>query len=203
MGKTVIGLTGGIGSGKSAVRDAFAALGIPAYDCDSRAKALYREDAALAGRVAGLLGKDVLAEDGSLDFRRMAARLFGNGELMAQLEAVVHPAVAEDFLGWAARQSSDIVILESAILLEKPFFDKFADFLITVSVPEEVRIKRVMHRDKVSRAQVESRLASQWTDARREARADMVLHTDDRTPVLPQIVELINNIKNKHYGNRS
>ena len=197
MDKTVIGLTGGIGSGKSAIRDAFAALGIPAYDCDSRAKALYREGAALVGRVVKLLGEDVLAEDGSLDFGKMAARLFGNSELMAQLEAIVHPAVADDFMGWAARQSSDIVILESAILLEKPFFDNFADCIITVSAPQEVRIQRVIQRNGLSREQVLLRMASQWSDSRRESRADMVLVTDDRHAVLPQILELIDRLKQK------
>jgi dephospho-CoA kinase len=195
MDKKVIGLTGGIGSGKSAIREAFAALGIPAYDCDSRAKALYREDASLAARVAELLGADVLAEDGTLDVKKMAARLFGDRSLMTQLEAIVHPAVAEDFLRWAVRQESSVVIMESAILLEKPFFDKFADFVVAVSAPEDVRIERVMHRDGASRQQVERRLASQWTDAQREARANLVLHTDDRTPVLPQIIELIEKLK--------
>lgn len=199
--KTVIGLTGGIGSGKSAIREAFEALGIPAYDCDSRTKALYREDKALAAQVAELLGAEVLAEDGSLDLKKMAARLFGNRQMMASLEAIVHPAVAEDFLRWAGRQESDIIIMESAILLEKPFFDKFADFTLAVSAPEGVRMQRVMHRDGASPEQVQRRLASQWTDAQREAAADMTVVTDDRTPVLPQLLKLIQNLKTRNNGN--
>ena len=199
----LIAITGGIGSGKSVVARLVQVMGHEVYDCDSRAKALYREDAGLAAEVADLLGDYVLAEDGSLDFRKMAEKLFGSRALMEQLEAIVHPAVAQDFLRWAEQQAADIVILESAILLEKPFFDNFANFVITVSAPEEVRIERVMRRDGISREQVQSRLASQWTDARREARADMTLFTDDRTPVLPQILELIENLKIKENGNRS
>ncbi|MBQ3658678.1 MAG: dephospho-CoA kinase [Bacteroidales bacterium] len=195
MKRKVIGLTGGIGSGKSAILEAFAALGIPAYDCDSRTKALYREDAGLARSVADLLGEDVLGPDGFPDTKKMAARLFGNRPLLEKLESVVHPAVAQDFVKWADSQSSDIVIIESAILLEKPFFDKFADFVITVSAPEEVRIARAMRRDGATRGQIARRLANQWTDAQREARADMTLTTNDEAAALPRILELIEHLK--------
>ena len=176
---------------------AFAALGIPSYDCDSRTKDLYRTDAALAQRIAALLGDDVLDQEGCLDTRQMAARVFGNDRLLAALEAIVHPAVGEDFRRWASAQQSDIVIMESAILQQKPFFDNFADYTITVSAPEEVRIQRVMLRDGLTREQVLARLACQWTDARREERADMVLTTDDCSPVLPRIIELINTLRTK------
>lgn len=197
MKKTVIACTGGIGSGKSAIVNAFAALGIPAYDCDSRTKELYHTDTALKKRIVGLLGCEVANPDGSLDLKRMAALIFADRELLERLEAIVHPAVAEDFRRWASGQQSDIVIMESAILQQKPFFDKFADFTITVSAPEEIRIQRVMRRDGLSREQVLSRLASQWTDARREARADMVLTSDDCNASLPRIVELIDRLRTK------
>ena len=197
MKKCVIACTGGIGSGKSAVVAAFSALGIPAYDCDSRTKALYRSDRALARKVADLLGEDVLDAAGGLDTRKMAAKLFSDKGLMEKLEAIVHPAVGADFRQWAARQDSDIVVMESAILLEKPFFDKFADFTIAVSAPEDVRLQRVMRRDGFTREQVAARLRNQWTDAQREAKADMVLTTDDRHAVLPQILELIDRLKQK------
>ena len=205
MKKTVIGCTGGIGSGKSAIVGAFAALGIPAYDCDSAAKALYRTDRDLCRAVALLLGQQVLQSDVTLSTREMAARVFSDHGLLEKVEAIVHPAVGEDFRKWAARQKSDIVIMESAILLEKPFFDTFADCTIAVSAPEEVRIARVMVRDGVTREQVEARLANQWSDSLREQKADIVIVTDDRTPVLPRILELIETLKQTTYnhGNRS
>ena len=198
MEKYIIACTGGIGSGKSAIVEAFAALGIPAYDCDSRTKALYRTDAALKARIVQLLGSDILDADGYLDTKRMAAIVFSDAAMLEQLEAIVHPAVAEDFRRWAAQQESDIVIMESAILQQKPFFDTFADLIITVSAPEEVRLQRVMARDGVSRKQAESRLASQWTDEQRAARADLVLRTDDCTASLPKILELIDKLRNRN-----
>lgn len=197
MEKTIIACTGGIGSGKSAIVEAFAALGIPAYDCDSRTKALYRTDAELAARIVQLLGGDILDAEGHLDTKRMAARVFSDSALLERLEAIVHPAVAEDFRRWASGQQSSIVILESAILQQKPFFDKFANFIITVSAPEEVRLQRVMARDGVSREQAERRLANQWTDEQRAAKADVVLQTDDCTALLPKILELIDKLRNK------
>lgn len=197
MEQKIIACTGGIGSGKSAIVEAFAALGIPAYDCDSRTKALYRTDAALAERIVQLLGSDILDTDGHLDTKRMAARIFSDAALLERLEAIVHPAVAEDFRRWAREQESDIVIMESAILQQKPFFDKFADLIITVSAPEEIRIQRVMARDGVSREQAERRLANQWTDEQRAAKADLVLKTDDRAASLPKILELIDKLRNK------
>ncbi|MBQ7254539.1 MAG: dephospho-CoA kinase [Bacteroidales bacterium] len=197
MDKTVIACTGGIGSGKSAIIGAFAALGIPAYDCDSHTKALYRSDAALKGRIVQLLGSGILDADGQLDTKRMAARVFSDAAILERLEAIVHPAVAEDFRRWAREQESDIVIMESAILQQKPFFDKFADYIITVSAPEEVRVQRVMARDGVGREQAERRLANQWTDEQRAAKADMVLKTDDRSAVLPRILELIDTLRTK------
>lgn len=195
MDKKVIGCTGGIGSGKSAIVAAFAALGIPSYDCDSRAKALYDEDAGLCRRVVDLLGDGVITSDGTLDKGAVATRVFGDRTLLAALEAIVHPAVAEDFVKWAERQPGDIVVLESAILLEKPFFDTFADYTVTVSAPEQVRIARVMRRDGLSREQVEARMASQWSDAQREAKADLTVVTDDTTPVLPVLLEIIEKLK--------
>lgn len=197
MNKTVIACTGGIGSGKSAVVEAFSALGIPAYDCDSRTKSLYSSDQSLAGKVAALLGPEVLREDGSLDTAAMAQKLFADRGLMQSLEAIVHPAVGADFCRWAQEQSSDIVVMESAILLEKPFFDNFADYIITVSAPEEVRIQRVMRRNGLTREQVAARMAAQWSDSRREAVSDMVIRTDDRQAILPQILELIDRLKQK------
>lgn len=194
--KKVIACTGGIGSGKSAIVKAFETLGVPAYDCDGGVKRLYRESDALKEDVAGLLGRDVL-EDGCLNFKLMSERLFGDRELLLKLEGIVYPALEEDIRKWADSQSGDLVMVESAIFLEKAFFANFADFVITVSAPEEVRVARVMARDGLSREDVLKRMSNQWTDRMREERSDYVIRTDDRHPVLPQIIELIEKLKNE------
>lgn len=194
--KKVIACTGGIGSGKSAIVRAFDTLGVPTYDCDGGVKRLYRENDALKEAVADLLGRDVL-QDGVLDFRLMSERLFGNRELLLQLEGIVYPVLEKDIREWAGAQDSTLVLVESAIFLEKAFFANFADFVITVSAPEEVRVARVMARDGLSREKVLERMSNQWTDQMRESRADYVVRTDDRHPVLPQIIELIEKLKNE------
>ncbi len=194
--KKVIACTGGIGSGKSAIVRAFDTLGVPAYDCDGGVKRLYRDNDALKAAVAGLLGHDVL-RDGALDFRLMSERLFGDRELLLQLEGIVYPVLEKDIREWAEMQESALVMVESAIFLEKAFFANFADFVITVSAPEEVRVARVMARDGLSRERVLERMSNQWTDQMREVRADYVIRTDDRHPVLPQIIELIEKLKNE------
>ena len=194
--KKVIACTGGIGSGKSAIVRAFDTLGVPTYDCDGSVKRLYRENDALKEAVADLLGRDVL-RDGVLDFRLMSERLFGNRELLLRLEGIVYPVLEKDIREWAGAQDSTLVLVESAIFLEKAFFANFADFVITVSAPEEVRVARVMARDGLSREKILERMSNQWTDQMREARADYVVRTDDRHPVLPQIIELIEKLKNE------
>lgn len=194
--KKVIACTGGIGSGKSAIVRAFYTLGVPAYDCDGGVKRLYREDDALKESVADLLGRDVL-RNGELDFRLMSERLFGDRELLLRLEGIVYPVLERDIRNWAEMQQCTLVMVESAIFLEKAFFANFADFVITVSAPEEVRLERVMMRDGLSREKVMERMSNQWTDQMREERADYVICTDDRHPVLPQIIELIEKLKNE------
>ncbi|MCF0172329.1 MAG: dephospho-CoA kinase [Bacteroidales bacterium] len=193
-GKTIIAVTGGIGSGKSCIVKAFETLGVPSYDCDSRAKALYREDSLLVADIVKLFGEEVLS-GGHLNLKAMSERVFGDRAQLLALEALVHPAVMRDYLKWQAAVESPMVVVESAIFFEKPFFDNFAHFSITVSLPENIRIARVMERDGLTAGQVRSRLANQWSDEQREARADMVLRTDDRTAIMPVIIKLIDELK--------
>ena len=179
--------TGGIGSGKSFVVNILQAMGCPAYDCDARAKALYDEDPALLQEVARLAGREVLTAEGRLDRKKLAARLFAEPELKARIEALVHPAVIRDFKAWRDAQNAPLLVLESAILLEHPQYRPLYDKVLVVSAPEEVRIRRVMARDGVTREAVLQRMASQWSEAQRRAKADYIIENDGERPLLPQL----------------
>ena len=186
----IIGCTGGIGSGKTYVVKAFEGLGVPGYDCDRRAKELYDEDAQLLAEVARIAGDDVIV-DGKLDRQRLAARIFSDRDMLVKLESVVHPAVIRDFRVWLQKQNTNLVIFESAILLDKPYLRDMADFILLVTAPEELRIERVMARDGLSREAVARRMANQMSDEKRRTMADYILETNDRDAIIPQLLAII------------
>ena len=159
--KTVI-LTGLIGSGKSAVSALLRQRGIPVYDSDSRTKQLYARRPALVRRLEAALGVPVRSAEGKLDRARLAAVIFSSDKARETVEAVVYPAVLQDFLRWREKQEgAPFVVLESAVILSKPVFDGVGDVVVLVSAPEEVRLKRVMARDGADEARVRSRMAAQ------------------------------------------
>jgi len=189
--------TGGIGSGKSVVVRLFQALDIPSYDCDRAAKELYDRDPQLLAEVVALCGEGVLDAEGRLDRAALARKIFGDAALLAALEDRVHPAVIRDFEKWKEEQESALVVIESAILLEKPRFAGLMDYTVVVTAPEAVRIARVMQRDGLSEAQVRQRIAAQWGDEARLAQADFVLENDNRQALLPAVLEIIDKIKRR------
>ena len=202
-----LGCTGGIGSGKSYVSRIFAQLGYPVYFSDDRAKLLYDTDKKLLGQMVALLGEDIL-KDGRLDRGIVASRIFGNKELLAQVESFVHPAVLADFERWKENicrdenNTPDFVIFESAILLETPLVKSCADKIMTVVAPYELRIERVIKRDNASREQIEARIAKQWSDEQREALSDFIIFADSKQALLPQIACVIEKMKEFRDGNR-
>lgn len=195
MRQQVLLCTGGIGSGKSFVVRALRELGAPAYDCDQAARTLYDRDPELLAAVVRLTGPDVLDASGRLDRAALADRIFRDRDLLLQVEALVHPAVLRDFAAWRAARPEPVVVLESAILLEKPIPPETYDYVLVVTAPEAVRVARVVARDGVTEAQVRRRMAAQWSDAERVARADFVLENDDRQPLLPALLLILEKIK--------
>lgn len=193
----VILCTGGIGSGKSCVVQAFRTLGVPSYDCDRSAKELYDRDPQLLSEVVALAGPEVLDAEGRLDRAALSARIFADTRIRAGLEALVHPAVIRDFTRWKDAQEGPLVVIESAILLEKPQYASLYDCVVTVVAPEEVRIARVVARDGVTEDQVRRRMAAQWDDAARIAHADYVLENNDRQAMLPVLIDIIEKEKRR------
>ncbi|NLB67893.1 MAG: dephospho-CoA kinase [Bacteroidales bacterium] len=191
---SVILCTGGIGSGKSYIVKVFNALGVPSYDADSNTKRLYDIDCVLLERINAIAGGDVV-KDGVLQRAAFAAKIFSDPRMLAEVESVVHPAVAEDFLKWKEEQESDIVLMESAILLEKPLLLPIIDHVLVVHAPEEIRIERVMTRDNVSRERVLQRISNQWSDSRRLEMADFSIETNDRDSIIAEVMDIIKTIR--------
>ena len=180
--KTVI-LTGGMGSGKSAVSALLKARGVPVYDSDSRTKTLYDRDPDLVPRLEAVLGAGLRAADGRLDRAKLASIIFSDPGKKAAVEAAVHPAVLEDFRRWKRWQRPKgwtygpvpFVVLESAIILSCPVFDGVGDRTVLVDAPEAVRLARAVARDGSDPEAALRRIRSQRFDL---ARVDAVLRND-------------------------
>jgi dephospho-CoA kinase len=184
-----IGITGGIGSGKSTICRIFQTLGIPVYDADSRAKALMLETV-IRQPLVNAFGESVYASDGSLNRAELSGMVFNSPEKLEKLNSIVHPVVFKDYEDWVEeRYEFPYTIKEAALLFESGSF-KSLDYVITVSAPKELRIRRVVERDGSLRTQVLQRMKNQLSEKERLERADFVIYNDDKKLVLPQVLEL-------------
>jgi len=166
-----VGITGGIGSGKSTVCRLFAERGVAVYDTDAAAKRLMAEDEALKRGIVARFGAESY-RDGVLNRPYLAERVFGDDKEREALNGLVHPAVIADFERWAEEQQGEYVVLESAILFEAGL-DKHLDRVVAVLAPEALRVERAMKRDGATRAQILSRMAVQMDDDTLSRRADV------------------------------
>lgn len=173
----VVGLTGGIGSGKTTVARFFQSLGISIYIADDHAKRLMEEDPSLKKAIIEVLGPEAYVNN-SLNKAFIASKIFSDSKLLKQINNLVHPAVAKDFEYWRSQQSSPYVIKEAAILFENGSY-QMNDFNIIVIAPMTERIRRVMARDKTSEADVRKRMDAQWSDAKKMALADAHIHNEN------------------------
>ena len=195
-----VGVTGGIGSGKTTVCRIFEQLGIPVYYADERAKALMVEDRRLIGKVKKLFGDGAYLPDGSLNRKWIAGIVFQDAAKLEQLNAIVHPAVMKDGEKWHNGQSNlPYTIKESALLFEigsEIFYDK----TVAVYAPKEVRVQRAMQRDSLTRAAVEARMARQMDDEKKAQLADYVIINDGKKLLIPQVLDIHHKLV-EAYGN--
>lgn len=168
-----VGITGGIGSGKSTVCRLFAARGVAVYDTDAAAKRLMAEDVELKAQIVARFGA-ASYQDGVLNRSYLAEQIFGNDAAREALNGLVHPAVIADFERWAEQQEGAYVVLESAILYEAGL-DKHLDRVVAVLAPKSLRLERAMLRDGADREQIERRMAAQMDDDTLRDRADVAL----------------------------
>jgi dephospho-CoA kinase len=179
------GITGGIGSGKTTVCRIFAALGIPIYYADERAKWLMVKQPELVAGIKALFGPAAYLPDGSLNRAHLSQQAFGDPALLGKLNALVHPAVGQDGLEWQNAQTAPYTLKEAALLYESGSY-RFLDKIIVVTAPLELRIERVMARDKVTREAVESRIKQQMPEEEKVARADFVVYNDGTQSLIQQ-----------------
>jgi dephospho-CoA kinase len=185
-----IGITGGIGSGKSLVCKIFQCLGVPVYDADSRAKVLMTTDGILIEQIKKEFGNLSYNTDGTLNRKHIGEAAFGNPEKLKALDAMVHPRVAINYAQWAGEQNHPYVIKEAALLFEAGSY-KSLDKIIVVSAPEHLRVKRVMSRDPHrSEQMVKDIIMNQMPDSEKIAKADFVVMNDESQLVIPQVLQL-------------
>jgi len=184
----IIGITGGIGSGKTIVARVFESLGIPVYNSDVRSKSLLNTNEKLKQQLINQFGPKIYSGSG-IDRTYFASLIFNDKNLLALSNKGIHPFVKQDFEAWVRKQTSPYVIKESAILFETGIY-KQLDKTILVTAPEALRIARVMTREKIVRKVVQERIDNQWKDARKAALADFVIKNDEQQLVLPQVLKI-------------
>ncbi len=183
-----IGLSGGIGSGKTTVSKVFQTLGIPVFYADDAVKGLYNRHNGLRESMIVLLGPNIYI-DNILQTKILADIIFNDRKILQQVNALTHPLVEKSFMEWAEQQQAPYVIQEAAILFESGIAEKM-DLTISVSAPEVIKIQRVMKRDNCTEEQIRLRMAEQWSDTERNAKADFTIINNEESALLPQILAI-------------
>ncbi len=187
-----IGLTGGIGSGKTTVAKVFEVLGIPVYYADDAAKKLMNENAQLKQQLIAHFGEDTY-NNGQLNRKHLASLVFGNKEKTELLNSIIHPVTIADAEQWFAKQQSPYVLKEAALLFESGAAAGL-DYIIGVTAPETMRLKRVMDRDGVTAEEVKKRMSNQLDDSIKMRLCNFVICNNEQKMILPQVVQLHNQL---------
>jgi len=184
----IVGLTGGIGSGKTTVANMFSSLGVPIYIADVEAKKLTNSSKVIRRKLTQLLGDEAYLDSG-LNRTFVADKIFSDKSLLRAVNEIIHPKVAAHFKKWVSKQNAAYVIKEAAILFENGSY-KNCDILILVTAPKAVRIKRIALRDNSSKTEIEQRMQNQWSDAQKAKLADIVIENIDLDATKKKVVEI-------------
>ncbi|MBO5787662.1 MAG: dephospho-CoA kinase [Bacteroidaceae bacterium] len=195
MGNCIkLAITGGIGSGKSVVSRILATMGVPVYDCDSKAKEIMVADSSIVKGLKRMFGESCYNSDGTLDKSFLASRIFTDDNNIERVNALVHPAVKKDFENWAATMDCPIVAVESAVLYESGLIDS-VDKVLVVWTDKETAIRRTMQRSGMSRNQVLSRMQKQVSADELLLLTDFSIYNGGDNPLLPEILELLDELR--------
>jgi dephospho-CoA kinase len=183
-----IGLTGGIGSGKTTVAKVFEVLGIPVYYADDAAKEIMHSNELLKKQLIFHFGKDTY-EDGKLNRKHLSSIVFADKEKLELLNSLVHPVTIADAEQWFSRQQSAYVIKEAALLFESGAAEGL-DYVIGVTAPTAIRMKRVIERDGITAEEVKKRMTNQIDETIKIRLCDFIIHNDEQQLILPQVLKL-------------
>ena len=183
-----VGITGGIGSGKTTVCKVFETLGIPVFYSDVASKKILNENRELHGFLVEAFGEEVLNEEG-VNKEVLASHVFGDKKKLNLLNSKIHPLVRDAFDAWTAQQNAPYVLNEAAILFETGAYKKL-DQSILVTAPIDLKIARVSNRDRVTKEQVVARMNNQWKDAEKEPLADFIIVNDEQDSVITQVLAI-------------
>ncbi len=188
-----VGITGGIGTGKSFVSKIFKTLGVPFYDADLEAKLVMVKNKNVRQALIKYFGTETYLEDGTVNRKYLSGIVFHDSEKLALLNSIVHPAVIQESVDWSNRQTAPYILKEAALLYESGSY-KNLDYTILVTAPEELRIQRVIQRDGVERKEVLRRMGRQMSEEDKLQYADFLIHNDGVLPLLPQVLAIHNNL---------
>jgi len=185
-----VGITGGIGSGKTTVCKVFETLGVPVYYADLEAKKLQEQDAEVKGAILKEFGENILNASGSIDRAKLAAIVFNDKDKLQKLNNIVHPAVANHFNNWlTTNKTSKYTLQEAAILFESGVY-KRVDKIISVIAPIDIRILRTAKRDNISEELVQQRMKNQISDEEKIKRSDFIIYNDEQQLLIPQVIRI-------------
>ena len=188
-----VGITGGIGSGKSTVCEIFKILGVPVFEADKVARNLMNENSVIRLNLVEWFGNEIYSGN-QLNRKLLAEHIFNDNSLLNKVNSLVHPIVREEFEKWKNSQNTVYSVYEAAILFESGFY-KLMDFTVLITAPEQIRINRVMKRDNLSPDQVVARIKNQWPDEEKRKLATTVIINDNKNLIIPQIIEIDNKLK--------
>ncbi|MBE6300903.1 MAG: dephospho-CoA kinase [Parabacteroides distasonis] len=187
-----IGITGGIGSGKSVVATILKLFGIPVYIADIESKRLTDTSPFIRANLIQLFGENLYTEKG-LDRKLLASHIFSHPDKLKQVNAIIHPVINKHYLDWVAKQSTPYCAIESAILFESGF-NQIVDTTLLIYAPLEMRIQRATLRDKQPREEIIRRINNQLSDEIKKERSDYVIFNDGKRALLPQITNFLSRL---------
>lgn len=192
-----VGITGGIGSGKSTICGIFKILGVPVFEADSVAKELLNSNSKIKQGLIRLFGDGIYIPGSGVDRKKLAEIIFNNDIQLLNVNELIHPEVRNEFYKWMEKQDSPYIIHEAAILFESGFY-KMMDFTVLVTAPENDRIERVSKRDNLKPQLVRERIEKQWNDDEKRKLATLEICNDNNELIIPQVIKIDKNLR--EYG---